>query len=478
MRLRARLLIISVLIALPVSAAAVMVVNWRRAHDEATTIERLADASITQHVKDACETDPDWFLAGPREAPPSLAERALPDAETRVARPSTSELPIEFYAYTEDFEPGSTAAPRFPPELRSQLRSVTAAGVHGALSSFSTRDGAGVQYARLTGWSPGPCAVLLFRIRPWPHRTLESMALFAAAFAACLVVAGVVAWPMSYRISRLATAARESARSEYGGMVPVSGHDEIGALGAMFNEAAADIRRRSTDARDREEALRRYVADVTDGVAAPLAELEAALVAPAAGANDTATRADVVTRAHGLAMRLLNLAAAARLRTSRDRLARDPIDMNALVTRLVDERAALARVLGVTVTAALPPAPAVINGDPVLLERAIGNLVDNAIVYNAPGGRVTIEIAQYERHGRFSLRVTNTGPGVSDAEFTGLTAIRRFRGDEGRERRPGVPGLGLAVAREVAERFGFGLELRRPAAGGFEAEFAGTGNQP
>jgi signal transduction histidine kinase len=70
--------------------------------------------------------------------------------------------------------------------------------------------------------------------------------------------------------------------------------------------------------------------------------------------------------------------------------------------------------------------------------------------------------------------VADTGQGVSDEEFRGLTAVRRFRGDEGRIRRPGAPGLGLAVAREVADRFKLQLDLKRPGQAGFEVEFSGA----
>lgn len=475
MRLRLRLLITSVLVAIPISIGVVMALNALRTRDAVTTIGRIAESSITQHVRDTCEADPNWFLAGPRGAPPSAAERALPDAEVRLPRPSTDELPLEFYAYNEQFEASSTAAPRFPAEFKNALRSTPP--VKTVQGSFDTRTGAGVQQARLTGWSPGPCSVLLFRLRPAPGHSAEAAMVFAGVFLACLALSATVALPTILRLGQLATATRESSRQDFSGIVPVTGIDEVSSLGAMFNEIGADIRRRITDSRDREEALRRYVADVTDGVAQPLTDLEARLLADArAGATDPA-RLENVRHAHELNGRLLNMAAVARLRTSRDRLTREPVDMNAIVARVVAARTALAEALGVTMTSAAPKTPAVLNGDPVLFERAIGNLVDNALVYNRPGGRVAIEIAQYERHSRFSLRVTDTGRGVTDEDFAGLTAIRRFRGDEGRERRPGVPGLGLAVAREVAERFGFGLELRRPAAGGFEVEFAGTGNQ-
>jgi signal transduction histidine kinase len=69
--------------------------------------------------------------------------------------------------------------------------------------------------------------------------------------------------------------------------------------------------------------------------------------------------------------------------------------------------------------------------------------------------------------------VRDNGRGVSEEQFRGLTAVRRFRGDEGRNRRPGAPGLGLAVAQEVVDRSNMQLDLKRPGAGGFEVEFSG-----
>jgi signal transduction histidine kinase len=474
MRLRLQLLITSVLVAIPIATAVVMAINALRARDAVTATERIASSFLTSHVRQACETDPNWFLAGPRGAPPSLAERALPDAEVRLPRPSTDPLPLEFYAYSDQYEATSTAGPRFPPEFKAALRSTPpVTSIHG---TFETDAGGGIQLARATGWSPGPCSVLLFRLRSNPNHGVQSAMVFGGVFLACLALGAIVAGPTILRIGRLARATRESARQDYSGIVTAGGNDEVSSLGAMFNQIGADIRRRIADSRDREDALQRYVTGVTEGVAQPLADLQAQLASgEPRGGDAEAARLDMVRQTHALSARLLNLAAVARLRTGRERLTREPIDMSALVARVLAAREQLAASLGVTMTSAVPKSAVTTQGDVVLFERAIGNLVDNAILYNQRGGRVHVEIAQQERNGRFSLRITDTGRGVSDDEFTGLNAIRRFRGDEGRERRAGVPGLGLAVAREVAERFGFGLELRRPAAGGFEVEFAGTG---
>jgi hypothetical protein len=74
----------------------------------------------------------------------------------------------------------------------------------------------------------------------------------------------------------------------------------------------------------------------------------------------------------------------------------------------------------------------------------------------------------------WTLRVSDTGADLGDAELRALNAVRRFRGDEGRGAGlRGDIGLSLAVVHEVCHRFGLTLEFRRPSAGGLEVEMAG-----
>ena len=125
-----------------------------------------------------------------------------------------------------------------------------------------------------------------------------------------------------------------------------------------------------------------------------------------------------------------------------------------------------------TIDTSKASAPATIQADGPLVRQAIANVLDNAIIHNRPGGTVKITLESYDRGQRFKLLIADNGPGVSDDDFAELTANKRFRGDESRTRRPGGRGLGLALALEVADRFGMSFDVRQPSAGGFEAEFA------
>lgn len=331
--------------------------------------------------------------------------------------------------------------------------------------------------AQLTGWTPGPCTVLLFRMRPLPRTGASSAALFAGVLVACFGVAMMALGPTVSRIRRLAEGARESVRQNFSTMPPVKGHDEISAIGAAFNEAVAGIRQRTVDVKDRTEALRRYVSYTTDDLAEPLGELTRRLEAVARdGRVPAESRDDVreaMRHAHAVVSRLRNLAAVTRLRASLETPAKDQIDLGALIERVLAEHAPLALASGVTVEKSAPATPVLFAADAALLERAVSNLVDNAIRYNRPGGRIKVELNAYEHGQRFSIKVSDDGPSVEDEEFAGLTAIGRFRGDEGRSGRGGR-GLGLAITREVADRMGLQLDLRRPSAGGFEAELHKT----
>jgi signal transduction histidine kinase len=432
-------------------------------------LERTAEAHISSVMRDACEQDSKWFLAGPRANRPSLAERQAPDADVTLPRPSADQLPYEMFAYDDDFGSSSTAGPRFPDAFKRAFRASTS--TKQVSGEYESKTGTGLQTAIATGWGQGPCAFLLFRQQPAPGRYWTQSVIFVGLFAAFLVVGLAATTPTGMRMRNLSLAARQSAKEDYAQIVKVSGADEVGSFGALFNEMAADLRRKTVDARDREEILRRYVENMTADVGDPLAELERRLGVVLAARPDPAI-ALALKEAHRLAMQVRNNAAVVRLRGVNDESRREAVDLAAVVADLLADRSPLAAATQVRIDASQAKASAVIQADRFLIEQAIGNVLDNAIIYNDAGGTVRIELHAYDHGQRISLLIADSGPGVSDEEFEGLTANKRFRGDESRTRRPGGRGLGLALAREVADRFGLKLDLRQPTSGGLEAVFS------
>jgi two-component system sensor histidine kinase MprB len=100
--------------------------------------------------------------------------------------------------------------------------------------------------------------------------------------------------------------------------------------------------------------------------------------------------------------------------------------------------------------------PTIVAGVPARLERALSNLIDNAVKYSPPGEPVEITLSG-ER-----LEVRDHGPGISSEDLPHVFD-RFYRGAEARGR-PGS-GLGLAIVRQVADQQG-GSVLAEPAPGG------------
>ncbi|MEU5538800.1 ATP-binding protein [Streptomyces sp. NPDC020362] len=107
-------------------------------------------------------------------------------------------------------------------------------------------------------------------------------------------------------------------------------------------------------------------------------------------------------------------------------------------------------------------APTAVSGDPVLLEQAVRNLVDNAIRYNEDGGLVRVETGRGTDGAQ--VTVANTGPTISEHEVPVLFApFRRLTDRVGSAR---GSGLGLSIVRAVAEAHGGSADaLPRPGGG-------------
>ena len=140
---------------------------------------------------------------------------------------------------------------------------------------------------------------------------------------------------------------------------------------------------------------------------------------------------------------------------------REPVDLASLVPAAVATVAAEASARGLAVSTETRPAP--VEGDPELLERLVGNLVENAVRHNVDGGWVTVRTGT--QSGAF-LSVLNTGPAVPAGEVDELFQPFR-RGGTARTGSRGA-GLGLSIVRAVAVAHGGAVSAAARSEGGLE----------
>ncbi|MGH3995775.1 MAG: sensor histidine kinase, partial [Pseudonocardiaceae bacterium] len=195
------------------------------------------------------------------------------------------------------------------------------------------------------------------------------------------------------------------------------------------------------------DAQRRFVANASHELRTPLAvvrtEVEVTLADPAADEAELRRMATVVREATLRAQQLVDgLLVLARTEGSALR-AREPVDLAALAVaalRIVEPES---RGRGLRVSAPTQSAP--VTGDPALLERVVGNLVENAVRHNVDGGWVQVFTGVAGQQAM--LRVSGSGELVAPEAVAAL--FEPFhRGGVARTSRDGA-GLGLSIVRAV-----------------------------
>lgn len=282
---------------------------------------------------------------------------------------------------------------------------------------------------------------------------LALVGLSVIAFAFGYAMAGRVLSPLG-RITRIA---RRVAGTDLSRRIELDGpDDELKELADTFDDMLDRLERAFT-------AQQRFVGNASHELRTPLAInrtlLEVHLSDPQAppelqqlGKTLLATN----ERSEQLVEGLLLLA-----RSDNQIVERKPVDLAEVASRALDQARGEAEAKGVELRGEL--APAVIQGNGVLLERIALNLVQNAVRYNVPADG-WVEVSTELMPGHALMVVTNTGPVVPAYEIDNLfEPFRRLRTERtGSDK--GV-GLGLSIARSVARAHG-GRIIAEPREGG------------
>lgn len=244
--------------------------------------------------------------------------------------------------------------------------------------------------------------------------------------------------------------------------------DEIADLGRDFDHMAQRLQQLV-------DAQRRLLHDVSHELRSPLARMQ---VAVGLARQDPARLDAALDRVELEAARLDELVGGlltlARLEADTDSAPKVAVDLTELVAGVVDDARYEARAADreVAFDGALE---ASVDGWPEALQRAIENVVRNAVKFTAPGSVVEVAV-RAGRPGFALVSVADRGPGVDDAGLAVMfEPFRRVGGGEA----PGF-GLGLAIARRAARAHGGDITARRRDGGGLvvEIELPATGSAP
>ncbi|SFR10451.1 ATP-binding protein [Poseidonocella sedimentorum] len=277
---------------------------------------------------------------------------------------------------------------------------------------------------------------------PRPARDLQQevvLLLLGASLVAVLAVALLFIRYLTQPLAALARAARAAGRGDRSIRVAETGAREMRAAAEAFNDMQARIARFDAE-------RMRLLAAVGHDLRTPITSLRlrAELIDTPEAEAMIRTLDDMTIMAEGLVA-----------------YARGAVESEA-----PEEIAASAFLQEIAAARDIPldlRAEARLRGRPVALRRAIGNLLDNAARY-ASEARLVLELDGDEA----LLSVEDRGPGIPEDRMAGM--VEPFvRGEESRNLDTGGAGLGLAIARMVAESHGGRLELANRPGGGLQA---------
>jgi two-component system sensor histidine kinase MprB len=306
--------------------------------------------------------------------------------------------------------------------------------------------------------TPGQALAIAQSLEPQEHVLAKLGGVMLLFGLAGVVAAGMAGWAVARNglrpVRRLTTSVERIARTEDLTPLPVEGDDEIARLATAFNQMLTAL----AASRDRQ---RQLVADAGHELRTPLTSLR--------------TNLDLLSQADATAAGLSPQARAELLDDVRAQIE----ELTTLIGDLVElardeplthvvETLDLAEVVDRALARVRRRAPGLqfdievvsswwVVGESAALERAVTNLLDNAVKWSPSGGTVTVRVADGV------LTVDDEGPGISEQDLPHVFE-RFYRAEESRSM-PGS-GLGLSIVRQVVERHSGSVVVERRPGGG------------
>lgn len=301
------------------------------------------------------------------------------------------------------------------------------------------------------------------------HKLANSYILSASAWtiSGAVVLALVVglalfAW-LTRRLARLARTMEHFKAGEVPKLdADKAAGDEIDRLARSFRFIAAELNAQITRVQKTDNLRRELVANVSHDLRTPLSTLQGYVETLLLKDEklDARERREYLNTAIAQCKRLTALVTElfdlAKLDAQDVPLHRETFSLRELVQDTVQKFQLAARDKDIHIAVHSQPELPYVNADIGMIERVFHNLLENALRYTPPTGKIDVLLVPQERD--VAVQVSDTGCGIP-AEDLPRVFERFFQADKSRNTNPGSSGLGLAIAKRILELHGSDIEV-------------------
>lgn len=322
-----------------------------------------------------------------------------------------------------------------------------------------------------SSWNPQKPAVIdvseSYRLVAWPRLSgegwLDPGFFRFIEFALAAVLITLACWWIARLVSRPLKHMETTAQTIAAGKNSLRVNDEItrrcdevGQLATAFNAMTDQL----CNLLDRQTQLLR---DISHDLRTPLARQRVAIELASESGADAPLMGSILRQNERLEAMTGQILTLYRITEQGEEIARLPVELLPLVNRVLEDASDYARHLGIECSLVAPPdiASARVPGDEGLLQRAVDNILQNALDHT-PGGR-SVHMAMKKSANQLILEVRDEGPGVPE-EMLDQLFEPFFRADKSRGGKGW--GLGLAIARDIVAAHDGTITASNSAEGG------------
>ncbi len=292
-------------------------------------------------------------------------------------------------------------------------------------------------------------------------------AIIAFAGLAVLIIVVGVSFVVSRRISKpmvqIAKSVEQIRSGNLDTRIEIDTRDEIGSVALAVNELVEKLKTDIAEVKKLQKVRSEFLGNVSHELRTPIFAIQGFIETLLNGAVDdpsvnkaflekTKANAD---RLNALLEDLINIS---QIESGEMKMSFRYFNVNEFLETVVKDFQEFGKQRKISVSGAFSTASDVeVLGDRDRLRQALNNLIDNAIKYSAPGGRVVV--SSDETGGTVRISVADTGVGIA-AEHLSRIFERFYRVDKDRSREVGGTGLGLAIVKHIIEAHGSSIEVK------------------